>query len=574
MLSTLKKIDLIITKRQRKGLMLLSILLTLGMALEILGLASLMPALSIITDPGLVFENNIFNDLYLFVNATSYNKFVVLVLSLVTLMYFLKTIFLVFLSYKQNSFLTNLTANISIKLFNRYILAPFSFHIDSSSSKLLKNIQVELNFFSTYCTALLTLIVEFFLSISVIFFMIYIEPFGAIFIGVIFGCLSFLFFQFTKTNIMRLGEQREVLDKNISEISFNSFGAIKEIKVFRKENFFLDKFNKMNYSKAIVNSKYLTLNQIPRFFLEFVAVFGLVTLIIFMIYFKNDVSTLFASIAVFVAGTFRLIPSLNRIVASLQTLKFYQSSIDVIYTEIKNKTVNVTNEKSLNLLFENEIEFKNVKFSFDERLIFDNLNLTIHKGQSIGLIGESGIGKSTLINLLIGLLKPEEGRVIVDGENIKNNSSSWLEKIGYIPQNIYLTDGSIKDNIAFGLHEDEVDIIRLDKAMKGAEIYDFVYSLSDNYNAMIGENGVKLSGGQRQRIGIARALYKNPEILILDEATASLDKKTELNVMNSIINLKGSITLLIIAHNLNTLSSCDFIYSIKDGKLIKKDVEK
>ena len=298
--------------------------------------------------------------------------------------------------------------------------------------------------------------------------------------------------------------------------------------------------------------------------------------IILLLIQEKDVSSLFTILGVFVAATFRMIPSFNRIISASQTMKFYNSSLDIVFNEIKliSKLPNfkISNEKSN---FTNTIEFKDVNFKFKKGLdILRGINLKIEKGETIGIIGESGSGKSTLVDLLIGLHSPISGDIFIDGVSGCQNEQSWRNIIGYVSQTIYLTDDTIKNNIAFGLSENQINEERIKEILKIVNLEYFVNNLELGLDTKVGERGVQLSGGQRQRIGIARALYHNPQILVLDEATASLDVDTESKIMKSIYKLKGQKTIIIIAHRLSTLENCDSVYEISKGLIIKKFLNK
>jgi ABC-type branched-subunit amino acid transport system ATPase component len=312
---------------------------------------------------------------------------------------------------------------------------------------------------------------------------------------------------------------------------------------------------------------------IPRIYLEFLSVFALAFLIFIMLLKNGSNSEFVPTLGIFVASAFRMIPSVNRIVNSMQTIKFYTSSLDIVYdlfNKVKDKKIDFNSD---NKKINGTISIEKMSYSYEDSNlnILDDINFNIKKGDFVGIIGESGSGKSTLINIISGLLLPTKGKIYIENIELNHeNTKQWMQSIGYVPQNIFLTDDTIKNNIAFGVDEKNINLDKLTKALKDSRLYDFVYSLLDNINTNVGENGVKLSGGQRQRIGIARALYNDPDVLILDEATSALDTETEIKIMKEIVTLKGSRTLLIVAHRLSTLESCDYIIQVKNGKISKK----
>ena len=279
----------------------------------------------------------------------------------------------------------------------------------------------------------------------------------------------------------------------------------------------------------------------------------------------KEISALISILGVFVAATFRMIPSLNRIISSLQIMKYHKPSVDIIYSEINSffNTQIIKKEPNNCFSFKNKIEFINTSFNYNKNnKVLNKINITINKGQIVGFIGESGSGKSTLVDLLIGLFKPSEGEIVIDGQKDINQTQAWRNQIGYVSQSIYLLDDTIINNIALGVSSIDIDLERINQVIEQCQLKEFVASLDKGIETNVGERGVQISGGQKQRIGIARALYRNPTILILDEATSALDYDTEKQIINSVVKNKGDKTLIMIAHRLNTLEECDFIYDL------------
>jgi ABC-type multidrug transport system fused ATPase/permease subunit len=302
---------------------------------------------------------------------------------------------------------------------------------------------------------------------------------------------------------------------------------------------------------------------------------GLCVLIAILLYLGNNFDSILSTMGLFTLAIFRVLPSLNRIATSIQSIRFSMASIDVVAEEFSTNA-QYYNEQTENLSsesisFEDEITIRNLSYAFqpEQKNILNNISLTITKNSSVGIIGETGSGKSTLINLLLGLLRADNGEILIDGMPMRSNLRAWQEKIGYVAQNIILLDSSIKRNIAFGVEEDEIDDGRVKEVIKIAKLEKFLENLPDGMNTIIGENGARLSGGQRQRLGIARALYRDSEIIILDEATSALDNETESEFMDTINALSNQKTLIIIAHRLSTLKSCDLIYKLEDGTVLK-----
>lgn len=570
MISTLKKINFLITKRQRKGLVVLTMLLFVGMVLEVFGLGILIPAISILLDPEMLEKTPVISSIKTFFPDFSHQNFVTFFLGAVVLLYFIKSIFLIFLTHKQNRFLNNTVAYISNNLFSSYLSQPYSFHLNRNASELIKNIQVEIQYLYTFLLSLITIFIEGGFVFSLLVTLFYLEPFGAFSIGIFYGILSIIFLQFTKRKLKAWGQLRESLDAEISKTALEGIGGIKDLLILDKTSYFKEEFSTKNYLKARLNSNQSTISQIPRFYLELISIVGLVSFIILLLFQGKDTTSLITVLGVFVAATFRMIPSLNRIIAASQSMKYCLPSVDTIYNEIKMFAQIIDSATLIeNFKFQNDIQFNKVNFSYAQGdIVLKNVDLKIKRGQVVGIIGESGSGKSTFVDLLIGLNKPTSGQIIIDGIIGFQMNQSWRNKIGYVSQTIYLTDNSIEDNIALGIPKSKIDKVRIGEVLKQVQLEKFVNKLEFGVETKVGERGVQLSGGQRQRIGIARALYHDPDILILDEATSALDTQTENEVMKSINDLKKDKTIVIIAHRLSTIESCDLIYQIKDNKII------
>jgi ATP-binding cassette, subfamily B, bacterial PglK len=571
MIADFQKIRQILPKNQKKALALLSGLLFIGMVFEILGLGILFPILTVLLDPEKmrIWLNDI---TYFDFSVYSYNEILIFCLVSIFIVYLSKTLFLVFLTYKQNIILENVGAFIQKRLYSKYLFQSYKRHLYKNLSQMMKEVQLETIYFNSFFRSVLTLIVELALVFSIVLTILFLEPKGGMVIGLIFGSLALIYFQLTKRKIKQWGSQRQSLDLFISKILMNSLSGIKEVKLLDKENFFLDRFTQTNTKKVKVATNHQTLTQISRFYLELITIVGMVSLILILISNGVNTSEIVTLLGVFVAAAFRMIPSINRILAALQNLKYYSSSVDVISKELFDSPI-IEKNKSSSFEFKNKITVDNLDFSYKKKKILEGINLVIQKGETIGIVGESGSGKSTLVDLLNGLLKPTKGTIKVDDKNIEEFITSWQLSIGYVGQEIFLIDDTIRANIAFGIEEEKIDHIKINHVLKASQLSKFISELENGVETKVGDRGIQLSGGQRQRIGIARALYHNPSVLIFDEATASLDDQTEKQVMKSIYNLKQNKTMIIIAHRISTLNQCDKIYEIQHGQIKLKEKE-
>ena len=343
--------------------------------------------------------------------------------------------------------------------------------------------------------------------------------------------------------------------------------GIKEIKVMSKQDFFFKKYAYTNSERANINANFLTLNLTPRFYLEFISIISLAGFIIVFLYQGGEFSNLITTVGVFVAATFRMLPSVNKIISSMQVIKYKKYSLDLLINELKNTPTENLQSDDKEVIFNKQFEIKNLDFSHNkDKLILKNACLTISKGETVGIVGPSGSGKTTLINLILGLYPEAKNHIYVDGKPLES-IKSWRRKIGYVSQSIFLLDDSIRNNVAFGINLSSSDSKRITNVIKTASLDSFIKSLSKGVDTIIGEQGQQISGGQRQRIGLARALFSDSEILIFDEATSALDNFTEKEVIKSILKLRGKKTLIMVAHRLTTLKECDVIYELNDGKI-------
>lgn len=570
-MSIVYKIRFLLNRKQEKEVLILFTLLLIGVLFEILGLGALIPVIGLLSDPKSFSKYLSYNQLNTIKNTIGDINFIYIGLTIIVLIYVIKSIFLVYLSWKQNKFSSNLTSNLANKLFDGYLKMPYQFHINRNSSIPLSIIQNEIGSFSTVVQAFIQLLGEATILIGILLTLTFLFPIGTLFIILFFGISVSIFFKLSKSRLNTWGNERHSLLLKMNKDLMQGFGGIKDLKIYGRETFFSEKYKIVNNTSAQIFIKTNTLSFVPRFFLELLAVLGFISLIVLMLILKQPLNTILQSLGVFVAAAFRMIPSVNRMMISMQQIKFANVTIDKLYNEFEilddiiHKKSHLISDTSLK--FEKEIEFKNISFGYnDSGYIINDFNLKINSGEFLGIVGSSGSGKSTIVDLLLGLLVPDKGGVYTDGEMIHNQLNSWQKLIGYVPQTIYLTDDTLKNNIGFGIKESEIDIARVNFAIKAAQLDDYISSLPQGLDTNVGERGVKMSGGQRQRIGIARALYNHPKILVLDEATSALDNLTEHDVMESIYLMKN-ITVIIIAHRLSTLNKCNRIIEIKSGKI-------
>ncbi|MBR3628676.1 MAG: ABC transporter ATP-binding protein, partial [Elusimicrobia bacterium] len=423
---------------------------------------------------------------------------------------------------------------------------------------------------STFLTNMFFLLTEFIVVILVIGFLFYINKIVTTVLVILFICIFIGIFKGLKPKLKIFAKNNQKYYGGMIKWIQQSLGAIKDIKVLQKEQFFINKYYDSSVKYTSAQKYFHFLEQFPKLLIESFVVSVILSVIMFLLYKGIDASTIIIQMAVFAMAAFRLMPSMNRMQIALSALMYYTPSLNVVYRDLKNtRVVNYLEpEENRTLNMEKDICINNISYKYPntEKYIFKNISFNIKKGTSIGFVGVTGAGKTTIVDVILGLLNPTEGSITIDGMNVHKNKKAWFSKIGYVPQIIYLTDDTIKNNILF--YDDEnVDEEQLNMVIEQAQLKDFIDSLPNGLETIVGERGIRLSGGQRQRIGIARALYKKPELLVLDEATSALDNETEKAVMQAIEHLYGKITMLVIAHRLTTIEKCDIIYKIDKGSL-------
>ena len=574
------KLIFIFEKVQYSNFVYLIFLMLIGALLETLSIGLVLPILSSIMNPTLISSSN--EILNFFNNSIqNYDQFSLIIYAVVIffIIYFIKNIFLSYLFWKQSKFIYGLMASVAFRLFKIYIYKPYIFHIENNSSELIRNLTTEMNLFNGAVKSLMVLLTEILVLFGIIFLLLYLQPAATLSVSLVLLVFSSLFYLLIKNNIKKWGEDRQFHERYRIQHLQQSIGGNKEIKILKNESEFIYQFFKHNKEWGDIGQKQNFIEAIPRILLEIIALGMLSILIVVLISAGTVIDQLVPIVAMFGAAAFRLIPSMNRTIGALQRLIYTSPVITVIHNELSNEGKNADSENNNQLKIKKknfkdwrEIRLKNINYKYpkSDNYILKNLDLIFHRGQSIGIIGKSGEGKSTLIDVFLNLLPLDHGEILIDGNKINTDLQSWRNEIGYVPQSIFLLDDTLKKNIALGVNDKDINNEKLNKSISLSQLEDFVTSLASGYETNVGERGVQISGGQSQRIGIARALYNDPSIIVFDEATSSLDINTESEVMKSIDMLKGEKSLILVTHRLITLKNCDVIYELHNGKLEKK----
>jgi len=576
------------SRKHIKYLIILLIGMFIAAAIEMVGLASVPIFIMIVIDIDVLinkFPTFFAND---YIKSISRDYITIFGGIILILIFLLKNVYLSLFLFFQGKVVQILGADIRNKLFKNYIRAPYNFHIKNNPSVLIRNLTQSVSIAIRAILGTLSIIRES-LILIVIFILLFLnEPMVSVSVFSVLIVICGLFMFFTRQTLISRGKQVQFLRGEQLKTINHSLGSIRETKVLNRENYLTNLFTHqvVKIEKHTFFAYFLSVT--PRLFLEFIAVFSVsITAILFVIINLSNEQIL-PIISLLAVCAIRLIPAFNLIVSSLSGRRFDMADLKLVSREMANvqtedkfRNKNLIEEKSYKkYFFKDQIKFENVFFSHESSntKILQNISLEIRRGQKVGFIGKSGAGKSTLIDLILGLIKPSKGKILIDDSNLDCNLKGWQKQIGYVPQDIYLLDDTIRNNIAFGLNKNDINQEAILKSIELSRLKDYVNSLEKKENTVVGNRGIKVSGGQKQRIGIARALYHNPKILILDEATSSLDTINERKIMEEIYNTTRNITLIVVTHRHKSVSNCDKIYLLDNGKIIDEgkfaDLEK
>lgn len=571
---------LLITRKPSLIVFKIFIILLFEGLLELVGVGLFFPIVNSILNIDGLLEINFFKNLFLFLGLEDNSEIIKYIIFFSFIFYVSKFIIVILITIYKYSFSFNLYKDLRNKYLYNCLQTNYRYHIDTDPGYSVNNIIREIDYINNYFfLPIIIMLSELTIFLLIVSFLFFFNTALSLMLFVVFGIIFILYFFFIGNRSKKIGNIRAENDKVIIKWVNQALYGYKELVLGNKINKFLSKFSSFSSNALKASRNFQIFSQMPRFIMEFVIIFILISIIFYQISFSENPSQILVTLGVFAGAAFKLLPSVNRIIYSYQAIQYSTKSCDIIIREFKNfekysinKKFEKTKDKKIN--FENEIQLKNISFSYDvtDSQILNNLNLNITKGEVVGIIGKSGSGKSTLVNIILGLLKPNSGTYLID--NVPSNEYSFETKsqlFGYVSQDVYLINDSIKNNIAFGDFDDEFKKENLVEAIKLSSLDEYVLSLKDKENSIVGERGITLSGGQRQRVSIARALYNKPEILVFDEATSSLDINTENSIINEISKLKNKKTILIITHRESILSICDNVYKLENKRLIKKN---
>ncbi len=574
----IKKLSYILDRKQKLHLLLLGILIFIGGFLETMSVSAVLPVVSTILDKENALKNKYIRMVMDAFGIQDIIGITTLLLGALIVIYIVKNLFLLGLVNEQNRFISFNRNKLISQVLRGFLNRPYEFYLDADIPTVFRLTDSDIPNVFALLMALISLASEVvvFVLLSVMLFVL--DPVLTVFIVVIFGIVTIIMVKVLKPGLSKLGAKNQAIQTRIAKWRIQAIYGIKDVKVLHREAFFADNYEESGKIGASYSRRYAVINNIPRLLIETVFMSSILLYIIFYINTGNDTSDMIKTLTAFAVAAMRLMPSVNRINTYMTDISYFRPCLDYVYENMNLDEVSRKNNQTLlpadaskRMELHDRIELHNIVYAYPntDTLIFNDAEMVVPYGKSVGIMGPSGAGKSTIVDILLGLLKVRSGKITCDGVNIFDNYPAWLAQIGYIPQSIYLVDEPVRNNIAFGIADDEIDDERIWEVLEEAQLKDFIKTLPGGLDTAIGDRGVRLSGGQRQRLGIARALYHNPEILVFDEATSALDNETEQAVMEAINSFHGRKTMIIIAHRLNTIEKCDIIYKVDGGKITR-----
>ena len=568
MIETVKIVWRLFTRSDRIAFIRIVFMVIIGMFLETVSLGIVVPIIGILTQDNYQEKYPWIVDLF---GSLSREELISAVMVAMVFIYIVRSLFLFWSLWIQKGFSASVSGRLSQSLFSIYLRQPYMFHLQRNSSTLMRNAKNATSVVTCGVDPFLVLLTDGLVAIAMFSLLIYVEPIGTLAVLLVFGVSTLLFQRLTRRRIDNWGYRVDYHETKILQHLQEGFGGAKDVKILGRENEFLSQHEKHLGESIRINRIYNVILTLPRSFMEIITIVGLCLLVVSMVVRDRPLSDIVPILGLFAAAAFRVMPSINRLLMATQTLIFNRSIIASVYRDFLLDSPEVNSAQRVEP-FAKQLELKDVSFKYPTAASpsLQEVSLVVKRGEAVGFVGPSGAGKSTLVDVILGLFAPTSGVVSVDGSDVHQNLRNWQNQIGYVPQAIYLTDDTLRRNVAFGLNDENIDDDLVREAIRLAQLQEFVSTLPDGLETVVGERGVRLSGGQRQRIGIARALYHKPSVLVLDEATSSLDTPTEHGVMQAVQALQGSKTVIIVAHRLSTVEYCDRLYRIEDSRITEE----
>jgi len=568
----------ILPKGDAVKLFVLFVLMLVAAALEVAGIGMIPAFVAIVADPDRVMSAEWLQPLIGMLGIGNAQDLLIWGSVVLVGIFIIKSIYIITFNFFEARFIFNRRYTISYRLMQSYMQAPYTFHLQRNTSELLRNISQEINvLINNVITNILMMGREGVVTLAILIFLFSMEPLITMLVILLSGFGAGTFILLNKKKMKEYGEEEQERRAEMIKAVNQGLGGIKEARVLNRENEFIDKFRVEAFKSTRLMAYLRFIQQIPRPVVETTAVLGMLMIAVLLVWQDRSMGAIIPILTLFAMATVRLMPSVQQLVSMYTRLRYNIVSLDPVYDDLKelaafNTQFKKDRKKNNQLKLNNCIKITNVSYHYPDSEVqaLENISLTVPKGKAVGFVGSSGAGKTTIVDLILGLLEPDKGEILIDGIDIQQNLSAWQKNMGYIPQSIYLADETLRSNIAFGIPKEEIDDSKVLNAVKLAQLGTLIEQLPAGLETIIGENGTRLSGGQRQRVGIARALYHAPDVLVMDEATSALDNITEKQITNAIESLKGERTLIMIAHRLSTVKNCDMLYFMEEGKIVEQ----
>ena len=584
----LQKVSYLFDRKQKRQIAGLALLILIGGLLETVGVSMLLPVVQAIMDPEQLMENELVGKVTKALHIETSRQLIILMLGALIALYVVKNAYLLFQTYVQNTFVTRNRNRMISRVMREFLNRPYEEYLGADIPTVFRLTDSDIPNAFQLILVMIQMVTEIVVAGFLCIVLVLVSPVMSLFIFCIFLGMTLMITKVLKPRLNAIGHKNQQIQSRIAKWRIQSIYGLKDVKVLHREEFFVRNYYESGAIGADVARNYAVFNNLPRLLIETIFMASMLLFIMLYMLRGGNITVLIPQLSAFAVAGIRVMPGTNRINTYLSEIAYSQPCLDYLYENLTaNMKMDVNGSvtglargggaqtQEVRTHLQDKIVLDHITYAYPntEKNIFTDARMEVKKGQSVGIMGPSGAGKSTVVDILLGLLRVQEGTITCDGANIFDNYADWLSKIGYIPQSIYLIDESIRDNIAFGIDGDKIDDRRIWEVLEEAQLKEFVEELPEGLDTTIGDRGVRISGGQRQRLGIARALYHNPEILVFDEATSALDNDTEKAVMDAINNFHGRKTMVIIAHRLNTIAKCDVIYKVDGEKIVETKLQ-
>lgn len=575
-----QKLRKLFSRSEKVKLVLLFIMMLGAAFLEVLGIGMIPAFVAIVANPQRLLDHQRFGDIFEAIGITNPRDLLIYGGIALVVIFIVKNIYILIFRYFEARFIYNRRYVFSHRLMSAYMQAPYTFYLQKNSSELLRNTTNEVNIMiNNVLSPLMKITIEFVMGSTVVLFLFLVEPLMTLIIAFVLGGISGLFLFFTQKRMKFIGIEAQRYRKLMLKSAKEGFGGIKDVRVLNREDEFIEVFRDMAFKSSRLQRDKTIISMIPKPVIETLAVSGIMLIAFMLVIQDRPISGIVPLLALYAMAILRIMPAIQQITQLITELRYHLPSINPIYDDLMllkkaNREFKADRRKNDKIILTDSITVRDLRYQYPNSTeqALNGITITIPHGAAVAFIGPSGAGKTTIADILLGLLEPLKGEILVDGVNIFSSISAWQQNIGYIPQFIYLSDDTLRRNIAFGLPDNKIDEEKIQQAVQLAQLSEMVSRLPNGLDTEVGERGTRLSGGQRQRVGIARALYHNPQVLVMDEATSALDNITEQLIIDAIEVLKGERTVIMIAHRLTTVMNCDIIFFMQEGKVVDKGI--